>query len=385
MKIQKRIIFSVILTIVGFLILIFFSYKVFNFQAIKDPIVDVQFAPIGQIGDFVGGYVGTLFSIVGIVLLFETLALQRKESSESKAVFLKQQFDNTFFELLKLHKENVENFSTFDFFGEEQKGRKFFAHNKELLQNIFIPTRSISKNRKLAIDHFTNIYINFVDDFSIYFKTLYQLYSLIEKSDIEGVQQATYSKILRAQLSEGELFFIRYNAMTEIGKPSSHYINVFNILKHLSNFELLEFKDWWIKLDKFERNGLGAVIREVKGVVKEFLLEPDIQQLQKNYMSNRYILKLESDHRSQFSIQIHIDRTKQFSGLSIIQGLDKFTLHEIENLLKCILKEFIIYSNYNMYNVRREIVFISNNDGQGQVNAKVYNWMSIPIKVHHWY
>jgi len=385
MKVQKKIILSVILTILGFLILIFFSYKVFNLKTIENPITENQLPSIGQIGDFVGGYVGTLFSIVGIVLLFETLALQRKESSEAKAVFLKQQFDNTFFELLKLHKENVENFSTYDFFGEEQKGRKFFAYNKELLQNIFIPTKSISKNRKLAIDHFNNIYINFVDDFSIYFKTLYQLYSLIEKSDIKGVEQATYSKILRAQLSEGELFFIRYNAMTEIGKPSSHYINVFNILKHLSNFELLEFKDWWIKLDKFERNGLGAVIREIKGIVKEFLLEPEINQLQKNYMSNRYILKLESNHRSEFSIEINIDKTKLFTGLSIIQGLDKFTINEIENLLKCILKEFIIYSNYNMYNIRRELIFESNNDGIGQVNAKLYNWMSIPIKVHHWY
>lgn len=385
MKIQKRISISIILTSIGFLILVLFTYKVFCLNYIKNPISSNELTPIGQIGDFIGGYVGTIFSIVGIVLLFETLALQRKESSEAKTVFLKQQFDNTFFELLKLHKENVENFSTFDFFGEEKKGRKFFSYNKELLQNMFVPTKSISKNRKLAIDHFNNIYINYIDDFSIYFKTLYQLYSLIENSDIEGIEQANYSKILRAQLSEGELFFIRYNAMTEIGRPSSHYINIFNILKHLSHFELLEFKDWWIKLDKFERNGLGAVIREIKGIVKTFLLDPETNQLQKNYMSNRYILKLESNHRSEFSIQINVDKTKHFIGSNLIQGLDKFNLHEIENLMKCILKELIIYSNYNLFNIRREIIFDSDNDGVAQVNAKVNNWMSLPIKVHYWY
>ncbi len=340
---------------------------------------------VGQIGDFIGGFTGTIFSIVGIILLFETLALQRQESKEGKDVFLKQQFDNTFFELLKLHQENLNSLKTYDIIGNELKGRDFFHHQKVYLQDIFVPTKNISMNRKKAVEAFQAVYANHAEDFSIYFRTLYQLYSLIEKSKIKGVDQASYSKILRAQLSESELFFIRYNAMTDIGHQSAHYINLFNILKHLSHFELLEFKDWWAKLNNFERNGLGAVIKEIKYVLKSFLIDKNIKEVEKSYMSGRYTIKLKSDNQSEFSIEIHLNRAKVFTGIHIVQGLDKFTYDEIENLFKCIVKEFIIYSNYNEFNNRRELNFNFDIADPNKIIVGVKNWMSLPIKIHYWY
>jgi hypothetical protein len=340
---------------------------------------------VGQIGDFIGGFTGTIFSIVGIILLFETLSLQRIESSESKDVFIKQQFDNTFFELLKLHKENLQSFKTFDIYGEEKIGREFFIHQKEFLQNIFTPQTSISKNRKLAIEAYESIYANFEDSFSIYFKTLYQLYSFIEKSKIKGTEQASYSKILRAQLSSAELFFIRYNAMTETGKQSAHYVNLFNILKHLSHFELLEFKDWWSKLDKFERNGLGTVFKEIKYVLKEFLIDKKTNTIEKRFMNNKYILSVNSSNKYEFSMEIKIDRNKTHNNLSIVQGLDKFNNNEIENLFKCILKEFIIYSNFNLFNNRRELNFDYDISNPDSIIVSIRNWMELPIKIHYWY
>jgi hypothetical protein len=54
----------------------------------------------GQLGDFVGGYVGTLFSLIGVLLLYVTLRSQRVASE-------KQSFENKYFELLKLHRDNV--------------------------------------------------------------------------------------------------------------------------------------------------------------------------------------------------------------------------------------------------------------------------------------
>lgn len=385
MRIKKRIIIALLLCILGFIILGLFTYKVVSFQNLTENDGSYKLDKVGQIGDFIGGYTGTLFSIVGIVLLFETLALQRKESSETKAVFLKQQFDNTFFELLKLHKENVQNFSDYDLLGNEIRGRRFFSYHKIDLQNKFNPVKSISKNRKNAVNLFQELYTIHVEEFAIYFKTLYQLYSLIENAQIDGIEQATYSKILRAQLSDGELFFIRYNAMTEVGRPSAHYINVFNILKHLSSFDLMEFKDWWNRMNKFERNGLGQILREIKTLLKLFLIVSDDHKLTKSFMSNRYILEIISHHQSELSITIRIDKTKAFNNTSQIQGLEHLTPNEIENLLKCVLKEFIIYSNYNVFNIRREIKFESTTIGASEVSAKVYNWMSIPLKIHYWY
>jgi hypothetical protein len=382
---KKRIILSVIISIIGFIIIIIFSYKVFFIDSFKNSNGSLNLTYVGQIGDFIGGFTGTIFSIVGIILLFETLSLQRIESSESKDVFIKQQFDNTFFELLKLHKENLQSFKTFDIYGEEKIGREFFIHQKEFLQNIFTPQTSISKNRKLAIEAYESIYANFEDSFSIYFKTLYQLYSFIEKSKIKGTEQASYSKILRAQLSSAELFFIRYNAMTETGKQSAHYVNLFNILKHLSHFELLEFKDWWSKLDKFERNGLGTVFKEIKYVLKEFLIDKKTNTIEKRFMNNKYILSVNSSNKYEFSMEIKIDRNKTHNNLSIVQGLDKFNNNEIENLFKCILKEFIIYSNFNLFNNRRELNFDYDISNPDSIIVSIRNWMELPIKIHYWY
>jgi hypothetical protein len=54
----------------------------------------------GQFGDYVGGFVGTLFSLAGFIFLFLTLKEQRQ-------AFKMERFENHFFELLKLHRENI--------------------------------------------------------------------------------------------------------------------------------------------------------------------------------------------------------------------------------------------------------------------------------------
>jgi len=71
---------------------------------IKDFLLVMQkgatMATWGQVGDFIGGIGGTLFSLSGFVLLYLSFASQR-ESSE------KQQIEGRFFELIKLHRENT--------------------------------------------------------------------------------------------------------------------------------------------------------------------------------------------------------------------------------------------------------------------------------------
>jgi hypothetical protein len=54
----------------------------------------------GQLGDFIGGYVGTAFVLLTAVLLYRTLRLQR-ESAQL------QSFEARYFELLRLHRDNV--------------------------------------------------------------------------------------------------------------------------------------------------------------------------------------------------------------------------------------------------------------------------------------
>lgn len=54
----------------------------------------------GQLGDFVGGYIGTYFALVTVVLVIKTLKEQRRSGESEK-------FETKYFELIKIHRDNV--------------------------------------------------------------------------------------------------------------------------------------------------------------------------------------------------------------------------------------------------------------------------------------
>lgn len=66
----------------------------------------------GQVGDFIGGVVGTFFSLGGFLILILTLNEQTKFAS-------KERFESKFFDLLKLHRENIKELET-----DSKSGRK---------------------------------------------------------------------------------------------------------------------------------------------------------------------------------------------------------------------------------------------------------------------
>lgn len=63
---------------------------------------------IGQYGDFIGGVIGTILSIV---LLYSTFQSQIKESRKNADVFTKQQFHEIFSHLIQQHNSIINNFS----------------------------------------------------------------------------------------------------------------------------------------------------------------------------------------------------------------------------------------------------------------------------------
>jgi hypothetical protein len=60
----------------------------------------IEFEKTGQIGDFIGGVVGTIISAAGFYFLYLTFNEQRKS-------FEKERLESKFFDLIKLHRDNV--------------------------------------------------------------------------------------------------------------------------------------------------------------------------------------------------------------------------------------------------------------------------------------
>lgn len=374
---------AVVFSTIGMLIILWFCLRGFFIEKFINPSGLIHLPDAGLVGDFIGGFVGVIFTFVGIILLYETLKFQRKELSESKRVFTKQQFDNSFFELLRLYNETI-NSIYLKINNKVVRGKDFFSFHKQELQDVFTTNRTLSYNRKNAVKLYEKLYVDHIDITSTYFRTLYRIYALIDNSELSEEDKVEYSKILRAQLSNSELFFIRYNAMTRIGGNSAYYINKYNYLKHLSHFELLEFKDWWSKLNSFESNGVGFIFKELKGALKEFLKDEEHGEMYTSFKNNRYRISVTSETFTSFNITLIKDSSKNSRQPEIVDGLEKYTDKEIENLLECIIKEFIIHSNFNMYNERKELKFDSETSIDGTktiITVSVKNKKDNPLLV----
>jgi hypothetical protein len=81
----------------------------------------IEFDKTGQVGDFIGGVVGTIISAAGFYFLYLTLreqrkAIQQQENAihqqenaikEQRSSFEKERFESKFIDLVKLHRDNV--------------------------------------------------------------------------------------------------------------------------------------------------------------------------------------------------------------------------------------------------------------------------------------
>lgn len=85
--IKKGMTLSVIMLFFGLGIMTWFITRLLYYDGQWDTNHEINLTNAGLVGDFIGGLSGTLFALVGVLLLFETLSLQRKEFKESRKVF----------------------------------------------------------------------------------------------------------------------------------------------------------------------------------------------------------------------------------------------------------------------------------------------------------
>jgi len=79
---------------------------------------ELDFKKISSFGDFVGGFIGTIFTIAATLLIWLTYQSQKLEfrkanklSKQQTKLLNIQKFEGTFFELLKMHYQNLESIS----------------------------------------------------------------------------------------------------------------------------------------------------------------------------------------------------------------------------------------------------------------------------------
>lgn len=291
--------FSKILLIIGIVLIvfgpIFFMWNEADNLSLSGKIQADKF---GQFGDVIGGFIGSIWSLAGVILFYVALTeqrgdfkinrkvlikqaealeqqirefeLQREELSETRKVFkiqsetLKlQQFESTFFNLLNLHHEIV---NSIDLVSYEKKpansikelseqmhysgerivttGRDVFVKFRKGLENTYHKTVKMDSERDEYI--LTNIaydkyYEKHQSDLGHYFRNLYHVFKFINNSDIKD--KGRYASMVRAQLSNDELILLFYNSISAFGREKfKPLIEDYHLLKNM-NIENLIRKD----------------------------------------------------------------------------------------------------------------------------------------------
>jgi hypothetical protein len=229
----------------------------------------------GQFGDYIGGILNPVFGFFGLIALLATLALQSEElklstielAKSAKAlqqqhdVLTQQNFENTFFQLLRRYSELVSEFRY-----ASQSGRQALTliYRNELLGNSYNRLAPDIQGDQRAVTAYENFYENYRHELGHYFRTLYHIFRFVDKSPLSTDKKVIYCNIVRAQLSSIELCLLFYNSIWGEGKEGfKPLIEKYGILKHTNAKDLLDnrHKD---NPNFFSRNSfLGSEEREV--------------------------------------------------------------------------------------------------------------------------
>jgi hypothetical protein len=214
-----------------------------------------------QLGSFVGGYFGAIFALGGVILLVTTLRAQQLASAH-------QDFENKYFELIKMHRANVEEI---ELVGES--GRKVFVlllrelrcalgvvreiavasdqpvGQHELLQIAYYCLfygvgPNSSRMLKMSLSAFDSAFIDEVEKalnrretkdkfrderkfrydpfeghqsrLGHYYRHLYQMVRYVDQTELD-VDKYEFVKTIRAQLSTHEQALLLINSLTPVG------------------------------------------------------------------------------------------------------------------------------------------------------------------------
>ncbi|WP_343311245.1 putative phage abortive infection protein [Bacillus atrophaeus] len=184
----------------------------------------INFNDLGPVGDFFGGITVGLFNLASILLVLSTVKLQGEELKETRKEFkttnetlLKQQTDNTFFNMINLHNQIVSELNIFGYQGKYALNKL----NKEIKSRY--KTVLLEDKKERILKPYEDLYNEYY--FGHYFRNMYRIMKFIDQAkELSEDEKKNYIGILRAQLSTGELLLIFYNALSKRGEKFKELI-----------------------------------------------------------------------------------------------------------------------------------------------------------------
>lgn len=170
----------------------------------------------GTFGDYFGGVLGTLFNILGVLLIFLTFKRQEDYSHIER-------FETTFFNLLDNQREIVKSLSGFFWEPELAKNVKVesysyitaFSNELAPMVNKVDDISNYLACQKEISAVYLKVYERIADQLGHYFRHLYHIVKYTDESDVKDKKK--YIDIVQAQMNNNELYCVFYNSISDLG------------------------------------------------------------------------------------------------------------------------------------------------------------------------
>lgn len=234
-------------------VVLLISASYFYFDNFHGEVADQE--KFGQFGDFIGGVLNPLFAFLAFILLLATLNLQNRELQISSRELAKtaealklqndalalQNFESTFFQMLRRISDLVSQTKLRDYEGRPAFERIYI---ERLARRHAGEDKTI--DRRVTIDKiYSGFYSESRTELGHYFRSLYHLFTFIDRSRLSDYDKSIYANIVRAQLSTYELCLLFYNGLSVLGEEGfKPLIEKYGILKHVDARDLLSISDF---------------------------------------------------------------------------------------------------------------------------------------------
>ncbi|WP_157946952.1 putative phage abortive infection protein [Thalassobius sp. I31.1] len=214
-----------------------------------------QLTEAGAAGDTFGGltslFSGLAFSALVVTLVFQRkeLELQRGELEQTRNVFQRQKLESTYFHLLKLFRDYVENTSCqrSDFtYRRYEETDSDVLNGQALLRELAVECMpgkfpleaDLEKFECGKLQEFKDWYDEYGDFFlGPYFRLLWNCVRLVDDQkpeDLNDDEKLGFVQYLRATLSPAEIKLLAFYGLSEAGgKVGDEYIARYQLIKYL--------------------------------------------------------------------------------------------------------------------------------------------------------
>jgi hypothetical protein len=196
---------------------------------------------LGQTGDLFGG-ISALFAALAFMGVAIGAYYQNKTWRISERQHVQQSFEPLFFQLMALHREIARDL-------ELEKPHAWLpplrldhgyslgeatGHLREQLGHVWMSILSDQTTGRIyATEGFERLYQINEQLLGTYFRSLYHIFALIDRSRLTEPEKMQYASIARAVLGVDSLFFLLINCLSTRGNGLRQLVNRYGLLKHV--------------------------------------------------------------------------------------------------------------------------------------------------------